>query len=71
MFEEVGLDPEVPANWHPQRILGIIFLEARRKELTGVRNGVHRTMDSPMLGLQITKPTFGSLLQMHGGEFYR
>jgi len=67
MFEEVGLDPEAPANWHSTKDSWDTFLEYA-KELTGVRNGVQNYGFTDAWASDHKLYTFGSLLQMHGGK---
>ena len=68
MFEEVGLDPEAPANWHSTKNSWDTFLEYA-KELTGIRNGVQNYGFTDAWAADHKLYTFGSLLQMHGGKF--
>ena len=68
MFEEVGLDPEAPANWHSTKNSWDTFLEYA-KELTGTRNGVKNYGFTDAWAADHKLYTFGSLLQMHGGKF--
>lgn len=68
MFEEVGLDPEAPNNWHSTKNSWDTFLEYA-KELTGTRNGVEYYGFTDAWASDHKLYTFGSLLQMHGGKF--
>lgn len=68
MFEEVGLDPEAPANWHSTKNSWDTFVEYA-KELTGVRNGTQYYGFTDAWAADHKLYTFGSLLQMHGGRF--
>jgi multiple sugar transport system substrate-binding protein len=68
MFEEVGLDPEAPNNWHSTRNSWDTFIEYA-KELTGERNGEQYYGFTDAWASDHKLYTFGSLLQMHGGRF--
>lgn len=68
MLEDVGLDPDAPANWHAEPNSWDTFVEYA-KELTGTRDGTQYYGFTDAWAEDHILYTWGSLLQMHGGRF--
>ncbi|HLS25844.1 MAG TPA: extracellular solute-binding protein [Beutenbergiaceae bacterium] len=69
LLEEVGLDPEAPAEWHAQQNSWDTFVEYA-KELTTTINGQQVYGFTDAWADTAVLNTWGSLLQMHGGRWF-
>lgn len=69
LLEQVGLDPEAPAQWHSQQNSWDTFVEYA-KELTTTIDGQQTYGFTDAWADTAVLNTWGSLLQMHGGQWF-